>query len=922
MKRNPVVLAIVLGFLTAAAGAETVDLGTEASGLRRFLIYPHLEKGLEALARGERDRTISEFEQARTLAPNTPAIALHLAGAYRHFGDLNRAESVLREQIAINPGNLALNKVLNELRSSRKATNLKTVVPDAPNTSVTTKPSLSPHRVGHASVRSGDLTKKHAISRSKKTAARPHKVVAALADNQPSPSDIAYQFADEAYQASAKGQHAIAVVAARKSVQLAPGNRDYRSLLVYELLQIDQLDEADAVALQAPTGRVKSGNEDELVAWHKLVRQLIAAKYFEASNQAVAAGTIDVAAGLSRKAIEYAPQTIAYHLQLVGLLLKEKKWIEAEATASQAIRNEGPHPALWVLRAHALQNVNQRLSAAVDLDAALAAPALTESDQQNYRLISIDAALAAGDSKKARTLLAPLMVAPTVDEGVLNRHAAIGRVIPLEWAVPKVVCVGSSLLPACEVWPGENPPDPAYALAAESYREFGSQNYVLAVSKVREALELSPGNRQYRMLLVNALMAGGELEQADQEVTAFLADSGHDADMLVLQSHIHQRLGLASKAALDAEAALSSHSLSEISQIDMLLLLNRKSQARERFDAALLQGAFNGKSDVDLAYLEIRVGNDAAAMDAFERAALRQSLPATAFQDAAYVAARLGRNETSVAYFKQAMDAAEAGQLSMASQKLFNASRSVADQTRQGGVYASVTYRGIAASGLSLTPGATDDTLQGGVEAYWRPLGYRDGRLFELYGGLSETLYSKVGLPAGAPSVQGALGARVKPLADANLILALERRLKMGSQTQDDWLARIGYSWDQGFDLRTDVTDWSSAQVYAETGRFIETKQNYASFEGQVGRSFRLVQSHPTLVVFPHVVLGADRNTGYEAGHENAVGAGIGVGLRYWFNSDKYNAPRSYLDSSLQYRGHLGGDDRAKGVLFRLTLSY
>ena len=118
------------------------------------------------------------------------------------------------------------------------------------------------------------------------------------------------------------------------------------------------------------------------------------------------------------------------------------------------------------------------------------------------------------------------------------------------------------------------------------------------------------------------------------------------------------------------------------------------------------------------------------------------------------------------------------------------------------------------------------------------------------------------------------------------------------------------------------MPDWWTAQVYAEAGRFVKLKQNYATFEGQAGRSFRLDSIHPKLVIFPHVVLGADRNTGFEKGHEKAVGAGVGTSLRYWFNEDKYTAPRSYWDVSLQYRGRISGDERAKGVFLRLTLSY
>ena len=252
-------------------------------------------------------------------------------------------------------------------------------------------------------------------------------------------------------------------------------------------------------------------------------------------------------------------------------------------------------------------------------------------------------------------------------------------------------------------------------------------------------------------------------------------------------------------------------------------------------------------------------------------------------------------------YFKRAIDASEAGELPLERQEVFYARRSVADRTRKHGVYGSLTYRGLTTSGLALNPGATSSALQAGLEAYWRPLGYGDGRLLEVYGGLLGTLHSKDDSPAGASTVQGSVGARVKPLAKANLILAIERRLAIGSKSQTDWLARAGYSWDKGLDLRVDKPSWWSAQVYAETGRFIKAKQNYATFEGQAG---------------------ADRNTGYETGKQKAVGAGVGVNLRYWFNEDQYTAPRSYWDASLQYRGRVSGDNRAKGFFFRLTLAY
>lgn len=924
MKLHSAMLALSAGLSVLAAGAQPVDLGPDATGYRRFLLYPHLQKGFEAMAREDRVRSLAEFEQARALAPDNPVVATYLAEAYRRFGEPARAEAVLREQLMRNPGDARLKKALGDLRAGTPVSDLLRAAPARSAAAVpetTGRPDAGPPRAesGAVSLVTVAATSGPAPGAG---ATRPRSRLS----TRPKRPDSAYAFADTAYRASAAGDHVAAAAAAREAVRLAPDNLAYRSLLVYELTETDQLEEADAVASQS-----LAAADEDLVARHRRVRQRIAFRHFEAANQALAAGQADAAEQSARQGIRYAPDLVAHRLQLVGVLLTAQKWPEAEQAASQAIREAGAQPALLVLRAHALQRLEQRRAAAADLDVALAATGLSEVERQNFRLIAADAALAAGEPQKSLDLLAPL-AASGPDGGVAarralalqasRRHVFSAPVVASAWATPRVICVGSLYAPLCDVWPGENAPDPAYAVADAAYRAFAARDHATAVAKAREALQISPRNPQYRALLVNALMASDQLALADQEATDFLASDGDDTEMRVLRSTVRQRRGQAALAARDAETALGSERLSVASEIGMLLQLERKIQARERFAAAGREGAFADQPDVETAYLATRVGDDAEAAAAFDRAASASALPDSALQDAAYAAGRVGRNDRAVAYFSQAIDAAESARLPLTPQPLFNARRSVADRTRTWGANAALTYRGIAASGLALTPGSTDDTLQGGAEVYWRPLGYGDGRLLELYGGLSETLYSKAGLISGAPSVQGALGARVKPLAEANLVFALERRVGIGSEAKSDWLARAGYSWDRGLDLRVDVPDWTTAQVYAETGRFVRLKQNYATFEAQAGRSFRLDQVHPKLVAFPHVVFGADRNTGYASGQQNAVGAGVGASLRYWFNEDKYNAPRSYWDVSLQYRGRVSGAERAKGVFLRVTLSY
>jgi len=930
--------ALALGLPALTASAQTLDLGSDETGYRRFLLYPHLDKAFEAMSRGNRSLALSEFEWARTLAPDNPVVAMHLAQAYRHFNELARAESVLREQLMRNPGDARLTRALADVRGMPPATvQIPATPPPVTAENMLVAPVIPPASAPGADTKlalqtSAGPQPRSALSRPGSMAPepRPRKTATAAARR----AQASYAFADKAYKASAQGDHAAAALAAREALRLAPENRAYRSLLVYELSETGQLEEANAIASQAPSPTGAETGVDELAVRQKMIRQHLAFMYFDQANQATLAGDAETALASSRKAIEYAPDQLVHRLQLVGLLLAAKKLPEAEQSASEAARDLGAQPALALLRAHALQQQGRRPEAAAELDSALASSALLPTDQQNFRLMAVDAALAAAEPQKALDLLGPQLAVGNPGEGVtmrrslalqaFRRSVVAGGSAPTAWATPKVICVGGLLSASCEIWPGEHPPDPAYPIADAAYKAYGARNYEVAQGKVREAMRLSPASPQYRLLLVNVLMAGGWLNQADEAASEFLAASGDGdtGEMLVLRSQVRQRMGQDALAARDADRALRSGNLSVGSETGLLMQVGRKEQARKRFNAAMAGGELAGQPEVDTAYLAVQVGDDAAATAAFDNASSTGTLPNTALQDAAYAAGRLGRNEASVDYFKRAIDVAQSGQLPLAPQQIFNARRSVADRTRKTGIYGSMTYRGIATSGLSLNPGATDDTLQTGLEAYWRPFGFGDGRLLEVYGGLLGTLYSKADQPTGAPTVQGAMGARVKPLVNANLVVALERRFGIGSKAQTDWLARLGYSWDKGLDLKVEAPSWWTGQVYAETGRFIKLKQNYATFEGQAGRSFRLDAIAPRLVVFPHLVLGADRNTGYEKGHEKAVGAGVGVGVRYWFNQDAYSAPRSYWDASLQYRGRISGDDRAKGVFLRLTLSY
>jgi adsorption protein A len=116
MKRVLLLLAVLIASTTSVS-AQEADLAGDLTGYRRFIVYPHLQKGWESTRRGERDRALTELERAHALAPESAGVTLHLAAAYRKFGEVARAESVLREQLAHTPDDARVRSALSELRT-------------------------------------------------------------------------------------------------------------------------------------------------------------------------------------------------------------------------------------------------------------------------------------------------------------------------------------------------------------------------------------------------------------------------------------------------------------------------------------------------------------------------------------------------------------------------------------------------------------------------------------------------------------------------------------------------------------------------------------------------------------------------------------------------------------------------------------
>lgn len=545
---------------------------------------------------------------------------------------------------------------------------------------------------------------------------------------------------------------------------------------------------------------------------------------------------------------------------------------------------------------------------------------------------------------------------------------------------------------------GQQGSDPAFQAADEAYKAYARKDYATAIELARKASSLKPESRDYRLLLINALAAGGRREEAEKMATMALSVYSRDAEILAQRGYIRMalrryaaaaddfaaalggggttkldtrslRLALADAAlaakqpqrALDAlrslkgersyavaarsgfallaldrrEEALAAFRIASAgtinrqervtairSEIGILLDLDRRDEARRRFDET--RDILASLPSLELAYLANRLGDDTLAAEYFQQAQAAGQLKGTGYADAAYVAKRLYDNERSAELFKSAIDEARHGRLQLPPQQLFGYRREVSELERTWGAYASILYGAVGvAPGIPSAPTpAGGNVLQAGTEIYWRPpgIGYRNGAIFEVFARAFETLSDETDGPTGASTVQGYLGARWKPFENINLVFEVSRLFPIGKSARTDGLLRVAYSNGYGTDLRVDVPDWWSWQVYGDFGYYVEAQQSVGTFEARAGRSFRLDSLSDRLVLTPFLAVGG----GYDSSLSTpeALGAGAGLSLRYWFRETEYRAPMSSIDINIQYRAKLAGDDRAQGIFAGITVSY
>ena len=405
----------------------------------------------------------------------------------------------------------------------------------------------------------------------------------------------------------------------------------------------------------------------------------------------------------------------------------------------------------------------------------------------------------------------------------------------------------------------------------------------------------------------------------------YAADPGFDAARRARLAASHGDRRAAVAAAREAAAAAPDDPQHRTELIDALVNegdeRGASAEARNVIDAGLL----DGMTDIQAGFIAQRAGDSRLALHYFEQADQHGALPPSAFADAGYAALHAHRNQQGAAYLERAIDAGThpaEGEAAATPQTLADERAAHAEATRNWGFNASLNYRnGGAQPGFASNPvPGVANNWQAATEAWWRPFGSLGERDFQIYARGYENFGVKGDQPSGVDTLQAAVGARVKPFSSVNAVFAFERIVPVGSSVRSDWLARLAWSDGFGTALRIDRPSWWTGVAYAEAGRYLEHPSSYATANVRLGRTFRLDSVDPDLTVFPHLVVGADYDSAID--HSVPVGIGAGVSTRWWFRGGPYDAPRSFVDLSVQYRFRVAGDARARGVFFGAVLAY
>jgi hypothetical protein len=278
----------------------------------------------------------------------------------------------------------------------------------------------------------------------------------------------------------------------------------------------------------------------------------------------------------------------------------------------------------------------------------------------------------------------------------------------------------------------------------------------------------------------------------------------------------------------------------------------------------------------------------------------------TLHEDLGYTYLGLGKNEQAIEQFKWAIDnrqlyPAETSEERTATERKMEALRETISSVEPHWTalaYSNLCLTGSYCNRRTTNLGSLISANQGGIEIAYQPpdIGYVDGRTLQ---GFARTYfnYAPETVDPQGNSFQGGVGIRYKPLSDYNLVLSGEHLFKIGSNAQNNWLARAAFSTSTGYAgyiVEPVAGRPRYSLFYVDLAGTVASPHQYLTYaDGREGLNFALADR---LVVSPFVY-GIFRGN-YGVGANTSAEAGLGLSLRgfFDFNEDEYHAPRGAVE--------------------------
>lgn len=693
----------------------------------------------------------------------------------------------------------------------------------------------------------------------------------------------------------------------------------------------------------------------------------------EQAYQALAAGKVDEAARLVAKALRMRPDSKQLGALALDIQLRKGELAGGKLRADDLIARYPNDAQLHVSRGYLLQRLNNHHAAVSDFALAMAQGSLSADQEYDLRLAFSDSAMQIKRPQQALDVLIPLMK--------MDRYAVQIRLAQARMALHRESAARAAAHNAIKLAGNKDEADYARRIARLTAPALSAAGPVAQsqaeANLLQQAYELNASGRYVEALdtFKQAFEAGesSAVAYADAGYVARRADDADAAVELLGKSLKHSpalsqaqerevRLVLSDIAAfrqqpqqvfdvLSPIAAEPSYAV-QIRLAQAQLMMGHKEQAltaalradeyattdSEHADAqrqlkvirALTGNTPLKRTDeaMEHAYAALAQHDDKVALSYFHQTFAAGNGNPVNFADAGYAAKRQGKNAEAVDLLGRALAGNEASPVdakSFDADQIFGYERELQQMNRTWGFSLSLNKQHAPPVG-----GRTrTNNIAGGADVYWQPY-FNNGRLAQVYVSSFETLSDYTGtnaagtprVPTGVKSALSAVGVRYKPFGDYGVMLSAEKQVDVPNGYTSESLVKIGYSSDNGTDIKPVAHDWSTFQFYALASYYLASNNRYIySAEGTYGRSFHVSAITDRLVVYPHYGIAGyfDSNQNANAVTNPLFGGGIvppsqreswsygpGVKFRYWLPERGRFSSASVMDMNIQYHMRRG----------------